>query len=186
MDCHDKYLNTHKSPPTPLQSSLSENATSRTFNKYNLKALNNWKSTICLLLHWHENIALFDVDRQKYSMVLSFYCGMRLDAETILLCSLWPAHPCLSSWLPAHKTVFPIIRVLVIACKCPGAVETDKCYIKRVCGILFINFVPIRRQVFWQLLPWNRKDSKSHVLRFYYSKRSSANHGFGLRVLHCL
>lgn len=142
-----KCLNTHRYYNNP-----PENATSKRFNKYNLKSLNSWQTTVCLLLYWHYNIALFDVDRQKYSYgTLSFsllWDGLRWR---LLLCSLWPAHPCLSSWLPAHKTVSPIIKVLVIACKCPGAVETHKRCFKRVWGILFINFVLIRRQVFWQL-----------------------------------
>lgn len=100
-------------------------------------------------------------------------------AETTLLCSLWPAHPCLSSCLPAHKTVFPIIRVLVIACKCPGALETDtQALYQKNEGYFIHKLCPHQEDKC--LGNCRRKTAKSHVLRSYYSKSSGANHGFCL------
>ncbi len=165
MDCHDKYLNTHKSPPTPLQSSLSENATSRTFNKYDLKALNNWKSTICLFASLTWNIALLmltDKNIAWYSLLL--WDALRCWDDIALFSLTSPPLPFHLSCQLA-RLYSPIIRVLVIACKCPGAVETDKRYIKRVCGILFITLSPSEDKCFGNCCH-ETEDSKSHVLCF--------------------
>lgn len=95
---------------------------------------------------------MFDVDRQKYSRGTQF---LLWDVLRWLRrhCFVLSDQPTLAFHLGCQLTRLysPIIRVLVIACKCPGAVETDKRYIKRECGILFINFVLIGRQVFCRI-----------------------------------